>query len=327
MRVFSQIVLLFLVGQISAAPVKPPAAPKVDLDPEAVQVWGNADVVLVATITEALAGPVGLSDPPLYSFQLRLQIEESLRGGYPKGNEVRGYYSIRTRNKPEFVKGTKVVVAGNNARQLVLTKIETADDKLLAQARNGTALPVGWKLDGDKLISPWAGIANFWNLPKDPNQQLACSVSGRPIAYLGKSFQFTCEPVPPPREVKFANPDGDGIYKVSLKNTTADELYVPCLLARDGKPLWKESLLIICQDKVYTIPGCGKVAATDTLFTLKAGEEVSTTVNALELDGPQWPRGGYRIGFTFVLGEKAITKSFYYLSRHHDPIRDALKKK
>ena len=40
------------------------------------------------------------------------------------------------------------------------------------------------------------------------------------------------------------------------------------------------------------------------------------------LDGPEWPRGGYRIEFTFCLGEKANTQSFYYLSKHHDAVRD-----
>ena len=39
-----------------------------------------------------------------------------------------------------------------------------------------------------------------------------------------------------------------------------------------------------------------------------------------------WPKGGYRIEFQFCLGEKSATKSFYYLSKHHDAIRDASQK-
>jgi len=45
-------------------------------------------------------------------------------------------------------------------------------------------------------------------------------------------------------------------------------------------------------------------------------------VNALALKGPEWPRGGYRIEFQFCLGEQSSTQSFYYMSRHHDKLRD-----
>ena len=57
---------------------------------------------------------------------------------------------------------------------------------------------------------------------------------------------------------------------------------------------------------------------------LRAGESISGTANALKLEGPEWPRGGYRIEFRFCLGEKASNQSFYYFSKHHDAIRAAL---
>ena len=60
---------------------------------------------------------------------------------------------------------------------------------------------------------------------------------------------------------------------------------------------------------------------------LKPGESISTVVNALALKGPEWPRGGYRIAFQICLGEQSNVQSFYYMSRHHDPIRDKLLKK
>jgi hypothetical protein len=66
----------------------------------------------------------------------------------------------------------------------------------------------------------------------------------------------------------------------------------------------------------------GKVSS----LVLKPKESVSTVVNALALQGPEWPQGGYRIEFTFCLGDKAKTMSFYYMSRHHDALRDAAKK-
>jgi hypothetical protein len=60
--------------------------------------------------------------------------------------------------------------------------------------------------------------------------------------------------------------------------------------------------------------------------TLKAGQSISTVVNALALEGPTWPKGGYRIEFQFCLGERSSKQSFYYMSRHHDAIRAASKK-
>ena len=65
-----------------------------------------------------------------------------------------------------------------------------------------------------------------------------------------------------------------------------------------------------------------KVEATK----LEPGQSVSSTVNALALKGPEWPQGGYRIEFRFCLGEKSKTQSFYYMSRHHDKLRDAAQK-
>ena len=66
----------------------------------------------------------------------------------------------------------------------------------------------------------------------------------------------------------------------------------------------------------------GKVAS----LVLKPKESASTVVNALALQGPDWPQGGYRIEFTFCLGQKAKTMSFYYMARHHDGLRAALAK-
>lgn len=60
-------------------------------------------------------------------------------------------------------------------------------------------------------------------------------------------------------------------------------------------------------------------------MTLEPGQGVSTVVNALRPEGPEWPRGGYRIAFQFCPGENSVTKSFCHLSRHHDRIRAGLK--
>ena len=153
-----------------------------------------------------------------------------------------------------------------------------------------------------------------------------CEKTGRPALLAGPTVAWTVEPVPPTKSIQWTNPDGDGEYKITLTNPTDQPVSVPALLTQDGKALWRESLVILCQDHAYTCPGCKGVTGKVAPLVLKPRESVSTVVNALALQGPEWPQGGYRIEFTFCLGEKAKTMSFYYMSRHHDPLRDAIQK-
>jgi len=50
-------------------------------------------------------------------------------------------------------------------------------------------------------------------------------------------------------------------------------------------------------------------------------------VNALALQGPKWPRGGYRISFQFCPGQLSSVQPLDYLSRRHDVIRGKLLEK
>ena len=153
-----------------------------------------------------------------------------------------------------------------------------------------------------------------------------CSVTGRPVLMVGSEVVYQVEKVPPIKAIKWTNPDGDGQYKVTITNPTKKPVTVEALRTVGKRILWKESMVILCQNKTYTVPGSvGLLRPTESLV-LKPGQTISTVLNALELNGPSWPRGGSRIEFKFCLGEKSSTQSFYYMSRHHDVIRDALKK-
>jgi hypothetical protein len=124
------------------------------------------------------------------------------------------------------------------------------------------------------------------------------------------------------KNIKFTNPDGDGEYRITVKNVTGNVVTVPALLSDGAKPLWNESLVILCQGKAYPMPNARGVQRAPKATVLQPREAVSTVVNVFQLQGPEWPRGGYRIEFQFALGEKSATQSFYYLSRHHDLLRE-----
>ena len=150
-----------------------------------------------------------------------------------------------------------------------------------------------------------------------------CVRSGRPALLCGRDIKLSTEKVPPEEAIKWTNPDGDGLYKITVTNSSAKDERVVEALLRDpnGTVLWDESLIIICQEQSYVVPGSNGAGRDALPVKLKPGESVSGVVNALALKGPKWPRGGYRIEFQFCLGELGETQSFYYMSRHHDAIR------
>ena len=150
---------------------------------------------------------------------------------------------------------------------------------------------------------------------------LACAVSGRPALLAGEGVTLTSEKVPPVEQIKWTNPDGDGQYTITVTNTTDETIEVPALLSNADGILWDESLVVICQGTVQASPVAQGVSTETFPTELAAGESVSGEINVFGLDDIEWPRGGYRVEFTFCLGELAVTESFYYSSKHHDAIR------
>lgn len=291
------------------------------LTAEGLQRWGQAEVILVAELTNVTKGPVGLSFPPLFTHKLDLNVQEALRG--PElGGKLTVNHVIKQEKEPTFPQGKKCLVGltrvkGNWQAHIVAE----ASEAEIAQARIVALVPLGWTLTEGKLASPWAKLGDKGWPADDKTKGVRCAHTGRPALLAGNGVSLTVEPVKPKVELKFKNPDGDGEYKITVANVTTQPVTVPALLTDGKKILWDESLAIICQKKVYPIPGAAGVKEKPQPVELKPGEAVSTVVNVFKLQGPEWPKGGYRIEFLFCLGEKSVTHSFYYYSAHHDPIR------
>jgi RNA polymerase sigma factor (sigma-70 family) len=289
--------------------------------------WGGAEVLFVAKLDGVVAGPVGLSQPPVYTHTLNFTVEKSLRSPFNKGDKVTGTNVIRQEKEPTFPAGECVVALKKVKNDWRVVAVDLATPELVRQVELIAGVPVGWSMEKDALLSPWAVLGkNAWPTSEKGKGPLVCRETGRPALLVGQGIAFTVEAVPPAVSVQYANPDGDGEYKITVKNTTDKPKLVAALLSDGKKILWEECLVILCQGKTYMAPGAQGVKEPAKATVLKPGESVSTVVNILKLVGPDWPRGGYRIEFQFALGEKSSTESFYYLSRHHDPLREKLSK-
>jgi len=288
--------------------------------------WNEAELVFTAKLNSVDAGPVGRSFPPMYTHTLHFTVEKVLRGSLTPGAKLDCSHVARQHNRPVFPVGKVCLVAASKAQGGIRAEIvEEASVEKLADVTLACSMPMGWKLDAGKPVSPWAALGEkAWAGTGGSESQVACSKTGRPALMAGGDVTFKVEKVPPDNDIKWTNPDGDGEYKITVTNAADKPVAVPALLADGDKILWQESLAILCQGKAYVCPGCQGVSKEVESAKLEPGQSVSTVVNALRLKGPEWPRGGYRIEFRFCLGEKSQTKSFYYLSRHHDKIRKAL---
>ncbi len=239
---------------------------------------------------------VGESMPPTRSATMSGKVTQALRGG-KVGETISGMHIERTMKQTEFAAGAYVLALAKSRGRAMVKQVRKADALTLALAQAAASVPLGW--------TPNSGPA------------LLC----------GKGITMKVEKMPPAKKIKWTNPDGDGEYKITITNTNKTAVKVPALLNDGTKILWLESIKVVCQKKAQPAPGAKKLPAKTQPTTLKAGESISCVVNALGLKNVSWPRGGYRIEFRFSIGELSATKSFYYMSRHHDKIRAATVKK
>lgn len=310
-------------GLLAVPSSEGPASRPAKVTAEALEQWGGAPIVFVGKLQQVQAGPMGLSEPPMRTHKLTFAVAEVLRGDVEAGKALVCNHVVRGA-EPTFPQGKNCVVAAAASRggvQALTVREATAD--VLAQARTACSVPLGWSVRNGLLLSPWANMGEkAWPASARSSGPLACAKTGRPALLAGRDVKFSVAHVPPKQAIKWTNPDGDGEYEITVENPTDKAIDVPALLTDGKEVLWNESLVILCQDRAYTAPLSQGVAGAVKAVRLAPGQKLSGRVNVLMLVGPQWPQGGYRIEFTFCLGEKANLQSLYYMSRHHDKLRD-----
>lgn len=285
-----------------------------------------AEVIFAGKLNSVVAGPVGLSSPPVRTHSLTFTVTDVFRGKVETRQEISCTSVLRQEAEPVFpVDKACIVYATQHDGRFNIIEIEAANGERLLEAGTIARYPIGWtKLDGN-WYSPWEALeGDGWNA--EGEAKFRCHATGRPALLVGEKARFEVSVVPPEKSIKWTNPDGDGLYKITVSNPTGEAIEVPALLVHNDKVLWRESLVIVCQNKTYTLPAAQGVPAGAHSLTLQPGESVSTDFHIFEITGPQWPQGGYRIEFQFCLGELSRLQSFYYMSSHHDSIREDIQK-
>lgn len=283
----------------------------------------GCEAVFAGKLTKVTEGPTALSEPPIYSWTFEFNVTEAIRGAKP---DAKGYrYSLRGNNPPKFGVGTTYVVGAKKSGDAwVVAALTTDGEDERKLVKKLLSLPAGWKWEKDKPVSPWAGLKEkAW--PKDGPKlaDTVCSQSGRPALLVGDGVDVTVAQVPAKNPQQFKNDMyGDGLFKISVKNTTKKDVTVPAVLTNGKDILWADSVLFLYNGKPLVLPTAGRVTKETKPLALKAGEEVSGEVNSLLLDGVDWPNGGSRVYFDIAVGERAMNNFFYYHYKVHDALRE-----
>jgi uncharacterized protein (TIGR03067 family) len=196
-----------------------------------------------------------------------------------------------------------------------------AGDRVLAQAGDALALPLGWTLEGGRPVSPWAPLAIRWTGPA-PDKTPVCAKTGRPALPAGDPIDIAVSHIIPRRVDPFRNPYGDGRFKVTVTNRGDRPVIVPALLADGKNILWADSLVVIDistasnHGATCLLQGAGAIAKAKDLrpVELQPGESVSAEVDVRHARGVAFHPGGARYYFRFCLGEKSATSFFYFRS-------------
>ena len=146
--------------------------------------WGEQQIVLTASITDIKQGPTARSFPPIYNHTLTFKIDQVLRGSLKPGAVLKAHHSARQQAKPNFPKG-KVVLALSHVRGGNRVEgLATADAKKLAAIQLACELPLGWRQENGKIISPWAKQQDrAWPKNAKVEANHFCATTGRPTSF------------------------------------------------------------------------------------------------------------------------------------------------
>ncbi len=197
----------------------------------------DAPSLFVACIKDVRAGPTGLSNPPVYTSHLVLQVTEVLGGDLRAGQTLEACHTVRQQEPPGWPVEPCIFTGKRVRGRFRVVTCAEADAKALAEARAEASLPLGWRREGGKPISPWVdlGKAAWPEGAGVPEGAPVCSTTGRPALLAGDGVRLTVTPVPAEKKIKWTNPDGDGLFRVTVANATLSRHHDPIRKRRSAR--------------------------------------------------------------------------------------------
>ena len=236
-------------------------------------------------------------------------------------------YYVRQEKEPELPTDEDVCIIAleKQGSSYRLKFWEVFQEKTIADVRLACSLPMGWKARRGKVLSPWAELEVEWPEKIEPEEgQFLCASTGRPILDWNSKATMTVTKIPSVYQTNF-NRDGDGEMRLKISNFTTEPVTIPVLRRLGKRILWKESLVILVQDRAFRLPGSKGIGVVTQPVTLAPNEEISTTINPLTIREADWPETKVvRMIFRFCLGTHQVKDDFHYYKAHHDHIRRKL---
>ncbi len=225
--------------------------------------------------------------------------------------------------KPNRNIGGRPTIPGGNVSFKVNLCVPVTKNRLAA-AKKIAGFHPGWSLDDqDQPRSPWTRQNVGW---PDPEQdefetEVRDGKTGRPMGTVPDGIRISVQPVVPEDAKKYVNPDGDGKFRIIVKNETKKELRAPAIVASEEKVRWRQSIFLISQGRTHLLPGTESPRLPLHPASLEAGEKISTVIDLLPLETVDWPGGAWNVNFTFCIGDRCKKSTFYYKSDYHDALR------
>lgn len=274
---------------------------EVELCPQEVSEWTLSESVISGKIIKIIPGISTMSLPPIRHYTLELDDPINLYGTVSIVKTVKFMYRG---DEIPVSEGERVILWGDMQNNvMVYTGVTPADESVVFKvAETLPSLAPGWTLQNGKPVGPWKTMLNRPTTVKMP-----------------ECVAFNVEQVPPKNFKEYQNSYGDGMFKVSLTNTSREIQTIDPVRVIDGKILWEQAIVAVI-DKAAHVFSAAMPAGTKPL-TLKPGETVTGEINTLTLKNIDWPRGGSRVYFVFAIGQAMKSNFFYYYSSLHDPMR------
>jgi hypothetical protein len=314
----------------------------------AVECLAKTPIAFIGTMANVIPGISTRSMPPINHYKLIFQNIRSLRGsvsttefgyhqqgkGFGRPQMIQNAAGSGTSFNEEQVKEPTAGVtylACTSDGQHINTLVEL-DHQTIEQLLHSSKMPLGWNQQSNgQYESPWQ-YSHAKNIKWHDNQRFAgnekCAKTGRPLLITPDDISLLCEPVKATHTKEYQNPDGDGVFKLTITNNSNRPVEIPALLrdTRSKKILWEESVFVITDAGNHFFPGHGQARDVEPTV-LEPHESVSTKLDTLTLHGLSWPQGGWRLNLRFCLGDKAIEGNYYYFTNHHEPLRHKSEKK